>query len=543
MENRIKYYKSRYTELKNSRSEYEPDWRTLSKYLAPTTGLFLENPSSDKNKRKSMFYKENLNGMPQRYMRNLATSLVATLCPPDSRWFGFKVNDETDAEQSWLHAAADECMHVMQARGITGFLESLFYEGSVYGLSVMSEEKSYKNKIDFGSFTIGEYYLDDDFEGNENVCYHKFTMNARQLKEWFGFDNLPQRLKDELESGKGLTDYDVIQAIEPNPDYLPAFVNEFNKPFISCIWVDGISDDECVLEEKGLSDFPFIIFHWYRKINSVYTNGLGSDIIADVKELQAIEKDTKRARAKKINPPVRADPSLRNAGIHAGSDEITWTNNKDGVTPLYNVNFDTQEGMTAIQEKEQKLYQMTYNHLFSQIINRDKTMSATEVNKISQEELILLGGIVQNAMSALSVLCERTFKILYDQGALPADMPESLRGKTMNISFHSLLAQSQSLSDLVLTERWIQAMSILAQLNPNVIRKIDVFKVADNYARRLDIDMNQVIPTEEVTEVMRMEQEQQQQMAQQQVQAENTEAMGRALKDYAQAGTIAQQLV
>jgi len=543
METRIKYYKNRLEELKQARVEFEPDWQSYSKYLAPSTGMFFTDPSSDKNKRKYTYPRENLNGMPQRYMRNLATSLVATLCPPDSRWFGYKVNNETDAEQAWLHKAADKAMEVMQARSVTSFLETLFHEGSIYGLSIMSEEKSYKNKIDFGSFTIGEFYLDDDFEGEENVCYHKFTMNARQLKEWFGFDKLPERLQKELEKGERLHDYTIIQAIEPNPNYLSAFKSSTNKPYVSCTWIDGLNDEECVLEEKGLSDYPFIVFHWYRKVNSVYTMGLGSDIIADVKELQAIEKDTKRARAKKINPPLRADPSLKNAGIKVGSDEINWTNNKEGVTPLYNVTFDTQEGIQAIQEKEQKLYQLTYNHLFSQIINRDKTMSATEVNKISQEELILLGGIVQNAMAALAKLCERTFKILLESKELPDNMPESLRGKTMNITFHSLLAQSQSLSDLVLVERWLQAMSILAQMNPNAIRKVDVFKVADNYARRLDIDMSQVVPTSEVEQQIVAEQQAQQQAAQQQMQAQNLQAMAGATKDFAQAGTIAEQLI
>ena len=366
-------------------------------------------------------------------------------------------------------------------------------------------------------------------------------MNTRQLKEWFGYDKLPARLKDELDNNKKFTTWNVIQAIEPNPDYLPEFKNEYNKAYVSYIWLEGLNADDCVLEDKGLRDFPFITFHWYRKINTVYTMGLGHDILPDVKELQALEKDTKRARAKKINPPLRADPSLKNAGIRVGSDDINWTNNKEGVTPLYNVNFDTQEGQNAIAEKEQKLYQLTYNYLFSQIINRNKTMSATEVNKVSQEELILLGGIVQNATMALGAVCERAFKLLLEQNELPDNMPETLRGKIMSTTFHSLLAQSQSLSDLKLVERWLQAMSIMAQMNPNAIRKVDVFKIADEYARRLDIDTELVVPTEDVEQQLAAEAEAQQRAQQAQMQADALKAMGAATKDFAEAGTIAQQ--
>lgn len=542
MNKRLQHFKNRYEELKNARADFEPDWKQLNKFLAPSTGMLYTDPANDKDKRRYTYPKDNLNGLPQRYMRNLSTALVATLCPPDSRWFGYSVPNMTDEEQSWLHKASDRVMAVFQARGISSYLEALFYEGAVYGLSCMSMEKSNKYKLDFGNFTIGEFYLDDDFEGNENTLYHRFAMNTRQLKEWFGYEKLPQRLRDELDSGKKFTTWNVIQAIEPNPDYLPEFKNEFNKAYVSYIWLEGLNADDCVLEEKGMRDFPFIVFHWYRKINTPYTMGLGHDVLPDVKELQALERDTKRARAKKINPPLRADPSLKNSGVKVGSDDINWTNNKEGVTPLYNVNFDTQEGQAAIQDKEQKLYQLTYNYLFSQIINRNKTMSATEVNKVSQEELILLGGIVQNATMALGAVCERAFKLLYEQGELPENMPESLRGKIMNTTFHSLLAQSQSLSDLKLVERWLQAMSIMAQMNPNAMRKVDVFRIADEYARRLDIDTGLVVPTEEVEKQIQSEINAQREAQQQQMKADALKAMGSATKDFAEAGTIAQQI-
>jgi hypothetical protein len=169
-------------------------------------------------------------------------------------------------------------------------------------------------------------------------------------------------------------------------------------------------------------------------------------------------------------------------------------------------------------------------------------MSATEVNKVSQEELILLGGIVQNATMALGAVCERAFKLLYEQGELPENMPESLRGKIMSTTFHSLLAQSQSLSDLKLVERWLQAMSIMAQMNPNAMRKVDVFRIADEYARRLDIDTGLVVPTEEVEKQIQSEINAQREAQQQQMKADALKAMGSATKDFAEAGTIAQQI-
>ena len=84
-------------------------------------------------------------------------------------------------------------------------------------------------------------------------------------------------------------------------------------------------------------------------------------------------------------------------------------------------------------------------------------------------------------------------------------------------------------------------MSIMAQMNPNAIRKVDVFKVADMYARRLDIDMDVVVPTEQIEEEMAAEAEAQAEAQRAQMQADALKAMGSATKDFAQAGTIAQQ--
>ena len=179
---------------------------------------------------------------------------------------------------------------------------------------------------------------------------------------------------------------------------------------------------------------------------------------------------------KNIAPPLRADPSLKNSGIKSGSNEISWTNAKEGITRLYDINFKTDEGIQGSQEIDARLRYLTFKDLFSYIMSNPKTRTAEEVKKISQEEIIMLGGIIQNAMIALDALCSRAFKIKLENGTLPENMPQSLRGKTMRVSFHSLLAQSQSLSDLVLVERWLQFVTAAGAINSLALRKPDVLK-------------------------------------------------------------------
>lgn len=532
----IKYFKDRFSQLKNNRCDFEIDWKDISKFLSPSTGVFDTDPKSAKNKRRYTFPRDNMNGRPQRYMRDLATALVATLCPPDSRWFGYKVPNMTHDEQSWLYKASLDILQSFQSAGISTYLDSLFYEGGLYGLGIISLEEGRKIDFDFGAFTCGEYFIAEDFEGNENLLYHKFSMDANQLSDMFGYENLPKSLRQELDKGDGFKNYNCVQAIEPNPDYLPAFENIFNKPFISVCWIEDVRDDECVLEMKGMDDFPFIVFHWYRKITSVYTMGIGHDIIGDVRELQEIEKDTARARKKNIAPPLRGDPALRNAGLKTGSNEINWSNNKEGINALYNINFKTEEGIRGSKEIDARLRYLTFKDLFSFIMSNPKTRTAEEVKKISQEEIIMLGGIIQNAMIALDALAIRAFKIKLKNGTLPENMPESLRGKTMRVSFHSLLAQSQSLSDLVLVERWLQFVTAAGAINNLAMRKPDVLKIVDNYAAKLDIDSEQVISTEDIIKGLKQESDSAAAAAKQEQNANMEKSMSEAVKNYASAG-------
>ena len=209
---KITFFKNRLQSLKQKRTEFEIDWKDISKFLSPSTGVFNTDPKSAKDKRRYTFPRDNMNGKPQRYMRDLATSLVATLCPPDSRWFGYKVDNMTPEEQSWLYKASLRVMQAFQANGISSFLDSLFYEAALYGVGVISLEKSNKNDLDFGAFTCGEFYLAEDFEGSENILYHPFVMSAEQLKQCFGYDALPSQIKQELESGNGFTEYNCVVA-------------------------------------------------------------------------------------------------------------------------------------------------------------------------------------------------------------------------------------------------------------------------------------------------------------------------------------------
>ena len=154
---RIKLIKSRFEELKRQRIDWDDKWKTFTQYLAVFNGVF-DDPKDTRNKWRDIYAKKNINGNPQRYFRNLSTCLTATLCPPDSKWFSFRVKNQTNAEQSWLKACSEAVLERFQGANAAEFFTHMFFEAAVFGQGVISLTPS-KNKVfDFKAFTTGSIF-------------------------------------------------------------------------------------------------------------------------------------------------------------------------------------------------------------------------------------------------------------------------------------------------------------------------------------------------------------------------------------------------
>ena len=130
---------------------------------------------------------------------------------------------------------------------------------------------------------------------------------------------------------------------------------------------------------------------------------------------------------------------MKKVVIDTSAESVTYTNDPNGLTPLFNVNYETREALENIQRINDRIYRMTYNDLFLAILNKDKTMSATEAAAIVKEKEALGAVVERFQRETLKPLIENTFLILLEQGAL-GEVPPSMRGKDMSIEYQSVLS-------------------------------------------------------------------------------------------------------
>lgn len=531
-----KHFENRFEALKQSRSRLEPEWKDIRSFLAPDTGCF-DDPVSDKNSNKDPYYTQNINTLPMYYVNNLSTAMVSNLTPSRLKWFRLSVEDATREESIWLTNAENKLYRLYESSGLYEKLYGTFKEAILYGPNLLGVQRDAKTAFRFIPMTVGEYWTSEGQEGTINSCYRHFALTNMQLLEQFGKENLPDKIIDALEKDNTEELHTVIHCVEPNPNYLPQFKNYNNKPYLSVYF---LADDNSgrFLDYRTTSYFPFMCARWERVENNPYGVGLGRQILGDVKSLQAYERDLAKANKKMIDPPMLGSNQLKNAKKDASANGITYTDDPNGFRPLYNVNYATREALENITRITQRIYQLTYNDLFYALLNKDKSMSATEAQGIQQEKMTMLGSVVERLQTEfLKNLVETTFTIAYQDGWLDTP-PESLVGKNMRVEYTSLLAMSQDINDLSLVERYLRFVSSVAGINPIAARKPDILAMCDFYAKRLGIDQSLNVPNDVVEE-----QESQAQIAQMeaqnaQIQQQNLVAQAKAAKDMAQAETI-----
>lgn len=533
-----KHFENRFTTLKNLRQPFEANWHEINRYFGVGTGDF-DAPRQVPGA-KSAFYEQNINTLPVRYVENLAASLVSTLTPSNMRWFGYEVKDETREERIYLRWCSEVILDLLNRSGLNAFLNNTFKEAALYGLNPLGMDWNSRDKMySFFPMTIGQFWVGRGQHFSTDTLYHRFGMTLRDIVDRFGEDVLTSRMKLDLAQDRTEAVYTVVHAIEPNPRYLPAFDNAYNKKYISAYYLED-AEAQGFLEWKTTNKFPWNISSWSVDSETPYCNGIGFFALGDVKSLQTFEEDLAVASAKAINPPLKGSTSLKQKEKDISSGGITYTDDPAGFSPLFNVQYDIRSALENIQRILERLYELFYNNVFYALLNKTKTMSATEAAGITTEKMTLLGSVVERLQTTLlGPLVENAFLLAYENGMLEDEMhkmPETLRGKTLEITYHSLMAQTQSLSDLRLVDDWLQRISVLAAINPNAARKPDIMSLTDYYAKKYDIDMSMVFPNEKLEEEDKMiaQANAEQARAQQQAMAiDNVEGMAKAAKDFA----------
>lgn len=541
---------TRWGTLKKEREPYMTQWLEISEHITPSRGRFLIGKNRNESRSR---WNRIVDSSAVRAANILAAGLMSGMTDPSSQWFALTTGtpnlDEAQAVKVWL----DQVQRIMEMAFTRTNTYQALHQGwrdvGTYGVMAMVIAEDDREVIHCYPLSVGEYAIGVDDRGVPDTLYRRFIMTAAQLVARFGRSKLSADVLRNFDAGQVDHEYKLIHAIEPRFDRQYGKRDSRNMPWRSVIiQIDSDGTKDGILEESGFNEFPCVVGRWGASASDVYSEeSPGMVALGDVRQLQHEQKQKGNSIDYIVNPPLIMPTAARDNEDDfepGGRIYLDAPAQKDAVQSAWQVQMDINALRQDIAEVQQRINQAFSVDMFLMLSGQQMgKMTATEVAERHEEKLMMLGPVLSRLNNeVLKPLIERTFSILYRAGQLPPAPPE-LAGVELSIEYTSMLARSQRAIRANSLDQFLQRIGQVAQFDPNVLAKIDSFRIVDEYADYLSVAPSVVVPTEQAQQKIEAQQQAQQQAQQAEQMQQAADAVSKLGRVPADGSTVGGQAV
>lgn len=507
----------RFEQLKQQRASWEPLWKDIRDYVLPDYGVFEGEDPTDGSKR----YKRILDSSAMEASDILSSGLYSGVSSPSRPWLRLTTLDgdldQNPEVKAWLTEVQRTMLLIFAKAGIYSRLQQAYIELPVFGQACAIARPHPEKVINLQNMTVGEYWIAEDDYGFVDTLYRLISMTAKQMVQQWGIDNVSNDVRSVYMTNP-FHRFIVLHAIEPRWERDDRKRDSLNKPWRSVYIEQGTQH---VLSESGFDDFPAMCPRWMTCGGSVYGRGPGAKALSASKSLQYLQNCLADLAAYQSNPPVVFPDTfttemdlLRPGGripVAIGEQEI--------VRSAWEVRADANALQTLINFRQAEIQRLFYTNIFQMFASSiDQDRTATEVQALEQEKIMMLGPVLERIHSELlDPLVSSTFAFMVEQNRVP-EPPEELYNRPLNIEYISVLAEQQRNSSANGILKLTQQVGMLAQLNPNALDKLDVDNAIDELADMNGVPPSLIVSGDKVA-LIRQSRAQQQQQENQMIQA------------------------
>lgn len=517
-----------YSRMEQEGSDMLKHWEAISDVLLPRRGQFLSG--SDKDKLQAKYIKI-IGSEGLIANRTLAAGLYTGLVNPYTVWAKVGLEDkglETFGPvKNWLETATTSVMQLLLNTNFYRATFSLLGELGGFGTIAMMVERDRDDVVRFTPFTIGQYYIARDYKGKVDTIGRKLYMNAIQLVGEFGYDNCSAGVQSSYDKRDYTASYEFYHLIKPNQESNRESLSNKDMPF-SSQYFEATGDK--FLRESGFVDFPIVSTVWEERPGDTYGGCPGMDALGSVNMLQTMEKDKLKAIKKENDPPLIADPQLRDKKKSVTPGGMTYDPNIStaGMRPVYQISPNIGNLQFAIQEARNEINRLFFADLFFLITSSTGQQTATEVLRKEEEKLWMLGPIVSRFTDDyLKPIFFKTFFFALEAGYIP-EPPQEIQGAEMRLEYLGPIAQAQKASGLAPIEQMSAFIGNMASVKPEAIDRLNVDDTIEVYADKIGVDPRVINPIDQANLLRQKRAQQQaqvQQAGQEQINAQNAKVL------------------
>ena len=513
-----RHLKRRESLVSHRKSYWDQDWKDIAEYILPRRGRFFSEETNKGNRAKDR-QRGRINSKATVAARTLRALMTAGMVSSARRWFLGDVDDpelrEVQAVKDWVFAVETKMRDTLKKSNLYQCFDNVLGDLGSFATTVLFMEEDLEATVRGYVFPIGSYALAGDAKGRVVCVYRDVVFTVKQLVDEFGEENVSDQVKNAYATRDYEREVEVCHLIEPNADYVEGAIGPRGMRWSSC-WFElaGTPTDDKLLREAP---------RWNVTGEDVYGSDCpGMEAIGDAKALQHVATREEQAFDKSVNPPMVGDTGLLGQRTSTLAGDITFVDGgqQGRFEPAIVIQPGTLERFAQKIATLERAIETAYYADLALMFQRlnDGKMTATEINARQQEQMLLLGSVMERSEEELlRVVLFRVFMILYRRGSLPP-APEQLVGKELKFNFVSIMSQAQKLAGTNNIERLLGMVGNLSQVVADAMDKINTDQAIDEIADALAVPPSVVRSDDEVAKI-RKDRAAQQQAAQQSEQA------------------------
>ena len=487
------YFVNRLAALDRDRTSYWSTWRDLAAHFAPRRGKFLVTANdSQRGRRRDQRIIDNT---PLLAARVMASGMMAGISSPARPWFRLRLADDTanaDADaRVWLDEVQRRVLHVFAKSNLYNCLHTLYGELGVFGTAALWVDEDEEDTVRGYTLTAGEYWLASSRRLAVDTLYRTVWWTVRQIVDTFGRDAVSPGIGAAYDAGQLDTEYEIVHAIEPNPNATRSGKHDWNGqvsshlPYRSVWFERGQQGERALLRISGYAEFPCMAPRWDVVGSDSWGSGPGWTALGDAQQLQVQQRRKAEAIDKQVKPPMVGPPSMKNEPATLLPGGITYVADPSGqgFRPAIDVRIDLCALGADIAEVQERIKRAFYADLFLMMAESDRReITAREIDERHEEKMLMLGPVLERLHDELlDPLVRRVFNVMSRKGEIPTP-PQSIQASHLQVEFISLLASAQKAAATGAIERFWQFGARIGAVRPEALDRLDPDGTMDAYA-------------------------------------------------------------